>query len=69
MAVRPLADSGHYISYPGDLMLHYFVYAPTPSVLLTQYCSGDKMEENDMGGACSVYGREERRIQDFGEKT
>jgi len=28
-------------------------------VLLTQYCSGDKIEKNEMGGACSAYG--ERR--------
>jgi hypothetical protein len=28
-------------------------------VLLTQYCPGDKIEKNEMGGACSVYG--ERR--------
>jgi hypothetical protein len=22
----------------------------------TQYCSGDKIEKNEMGGACSTYG-------------
>ena len=27
--------------------------------MLTQYCSGDKIEKNVMGGACSTYG--ERR--------
>jgi hypothetical protein len=32
------------------------------SVLLTKY-SGDKIEKNVMGGACSTYGREERCIQ------
>jgi len=26
------------------------------SVLLTQYCAGDKIEKNEMGGACSAYG-------------
>ena len=30
-----------------------------------QYCVGDQIE-NDMGGACSKYGEEERRIQGFG---
>ena len=25
-------------------------------VLLTQYCSGDKIEKNEMGMACSTYG-------------
>jgi len=29
-------------------------------MLLTQYCSGDKIEKNEMGGACSTYGEEER---------
>jgi hypothetical protein len=36
------------------------------SVLFTQYCSGDKIEVNEMGGPCSTYGGEERWIQDFG---
>ena len=31
-----------------------------------QYCSGDKIEKNEMGRACSAYGGEERRIQGFG---
>jgi hypothetical protein len=39
------------------------------SVPLTQYCWGDKIEKNGMGGACSTYGGEERRMQDFGGKT
>ena len=30
--------------------------------LLTQYCLGDKTEKNEVGGACSMYGREERRV-------
>ena len=33
---------------------------------LTQYCSGDKIEKNVMGGACITYGGEERHIQGFG---
>jgi hypothetical protein len=32
------------------------------SVLLTQYCSDDKIEKNEMGGACRAYGEEERLI-------
>ena len=28
-----------------------------------------QIEKNDMGGACSAYGGEERRIQGFGEET
>jgi len=27
-------------------------------VLLTQYCLGDKIEKNEMGGVCSMYGGE-----------
>ena len=29
------------------------------SVLLTQYCAGDKIEKNEMGWACGAYGRGE----------
>ena len=29
----------------------------------------DKTEKNEMGGACSTYGGEERYIQDFGGET
>ena len=25
--------------------------------MLTQYCAGDKIEKNEMGGVCSAYGR------------
>ena len=31
-----------------------------------QYCSGDQIEKNDMGGSCNMYGGEERRIQGWG---
>ena len=31
--------------------------------------SGDDIKKNEMGGACSVYGGEERRIQGFGGET
>jgi hypothetical protein len=39
------------------------------SVLLTQYCSGDKIEKNEMVGACSTYGGEERCIKGFDGET
>jgi hypothetical protein len=29
------------------------------------YCSGDKIEKNEMGGACSTYGGEERFLQGY----
>jgi hypothetical protein len=29
-------------------------------------CSGDKIEKNKLGGACSAYGGEKRRVQGFG---
>jgi len=32
------------------------VYAEIGFVLLTQCCSGDKIEKNEMGGECSTYG-------------
>jgi hypothetical protein len=34
-----------------------------------QYCSGDKIDKNEMGGACGTYGGEERFIQGFGGET
>ena len=39
------------------------------SVLLTQYCSGDKMEKNEMSGAYSAYGGVESCAQGFGGET
>ena len=33
--------------------------------ILTQCCAGNKIEKTGMGGACSVYGEEERCIQVF----
>jgi hypothetical protein len=35
----------------------------------TQYCSGDKIEKNEMGGACSACWGEESPIQGFGGET
>jgi hypothetical protein len=35
----------------------------------TQYCWGDQIEKNEMGGACSAYGVEERHKQGFGRET
>ena len=31
-----------------------------------QYCAGDKIEKNEMGGACGTYGRQKMGIQGFG---
>jgi hypothetical protein len=33
------------------------------------YYSGDKMEEVDIGGACSMYGREEKCIYGLSGET
>jgi len=46
-----------------------YVMRSLRSVPLTQYCSGDEIENNEMGGACSAYREEERRTQSFGGKT
>jgi len=35
----------------------------------THYCSGDKIEKNRMGEACSAYGEEEKPIQSFGAEN
>ena len=36
---------------------------------LTQYCEGDKIEKNEMGGACGTYGGGEKYAQGFGGET
>jgi hypothetical protein len=36
---------------------------------LTKYYAGDKIEKNEIGGACSAYGGRERRVQGFGRET
>jgi hypothetical protein len=36
------------------------IFNPYPIIL------GDKVEMNDMGGACSTYRRKKRRVQGFG---
>ena len=33
-----------------------YIYIYIRSVLLTQYCAGDKIEKNEMGWACGAYG-------------
>ena len=38
-------------------------------LLLTQYLAGDKIEKNEMGGACGQHGGMERCVQDFGRVT
>ena len=38
-------------------------------LLLTQYFAGDKIEKNEMGGACSAYGGGMRRVQDVDGET
>ena len=32
-------------------------------------CSGEQIEKNEIGGACSTYGRDERHIQGFDGET
>ena len=38
-----------------DLDFKYYIQFDI-SVLLTQYCAGDKIEKNEMGRACGAYG-------------
>ena len=37
--------------------------------ILTQYCSGDQIERDEMGGACGTYGGDERYIQGIDGET
>ena len=38
-------------------------------MLLTQYCWGVKIENNEMGGECSTYGVQQSCMQGFGGET
>jgi hypothetical protein len=38
-------------------------------ILITKYYSGNQIEKNEKGGACSTYGGKEGCIQDFGGET
>jgi len=33
------------------------------------HCACDKIEKNEMGGACGAYGGEVRRVEGFGGET
>ena len=39
------------------------------SLLLTKHYSDDPITKNEIEGPCSMFGGEERCIQDFGEET
>ena len=54
--------------------MYQLLYLVLPLLYILLYgtrlhCSGDKIEENEMGGACSAYVREEKCIQGFGGET
>ena len=53
-----------YCFFPAILFLFCLL-----TVLLPQYCAGDKIEKNEMGGACGTYGGRERCAQGFGGET
>jgi hypothetical protein len=40
-----------------------------PSLSITQYCEGDKIEKNEMGWACGTYGGRERCAQARGKES
>jgi hypothetical protein len=41
----------------------------TSFMICTKYYLGDHIKENEMGGTCGTYGRDERYLQDFGGET
>ena len=49
----PLYTPFPLIFHPSEI-LHSNVFSG--SVLLTQYCAGDKIEKNEMGWICGSYG-------------
>ena len=52
-----------------SVKLSVYICYVTTYCLLTQYCAGDKIEKNEMGGACGTYGGRERCAQGFGGET
>jgi hypothetical protein len=46
-----------------------YIHKYKRAVLINKYYSGNQIEKNEMGGACSTYGGKERCIQDFGGET
>ena len=51
------------------ITLRYIKCFSVASLLLTQYCAGGKIENNEMGGACGAYGGGERCAQGSGGET
>ena len=45
---------------------HHSSSSENKTGIKTQYCSGDKIEKDEMCGPCSAYGGEKRRTQGFG---
>ena len=48
--------------------IHNYTWT-SPGGLLTEYCGGVKIENNEMGGACGAYGAGERGAQGSGGET
>jgi hypothetical protein len=46
----------------------HIIYIRYWSVFLTHYHVGDKIQKNEIGGACSTYGGRERCLEGFGEE-
>ena len=48
-----------------------FLFCTRYHILLSmlQYCVGDKIKKNELGGACGMYGGRERCAQSFGGET
>ena len=45
------------------------IYFLCRDTFLTQYCAGGKIEKNEMGGACGVYGGGKRCAQGSSVET
>jgi hypothetical protein len=52
-----------YCFYANTKIVHFWL------VIIKYDCAGDKMEKNEMDGACSSDGGGERRAQGFGGET
>jgi hypothetical protein len=55
-----------------NIFLYLLYKLPTAGhihILHTKYYSGDKFQENEVGGTCDMYERQERCIPCFGRKA
>jgi hypothetical protein len=59
----------HSVKLPDGYQWNYLFLSFFLSVVITKNYSCDQIKKNEMGGACGMYGRQERCVQVFGGET